>query len=82
MTRHSSKPSELRNVYPVHVRGRTGNVTIQKWKFAISESKSARLLSILDETNPVEIDKCQSKNVASVSEVLALFNYSSDRYIQ
>ena len=29
-TRHSSKPNKLRNVNPV--RGRTGNVTIQKWK--------------------------------------------------
>ena len=38
---------------------------------------SLRLSQILDETNPFEIDKCKSKNGASVSEVLALFNYSS-----
>ena len=30
MTAHSSKPNKLRNVNPV--RGRQGNVTIQKWK--------------------------------------------------
>ena len=29
MTRHTSKPNKLRNVNPV--RGRTGNVTTQKW---------------------------------------------------
>ena len=33
---------------------------------------------MLDETNPFEIDKCKSKNGASVLEVLALFNCSSD----
>ena len=35
MTRHSGKPNKLRNVNPV--RGRTGNVTIQKWKMALPE---------------------------------------------
>ena len=30
LTWQSSKPNELRNLNPV--RGRTGNVTIQKWK--------------------------------------------------
>ena len=41
MNRHSSKPNKLRNVNPI--RGRTGNVTIQKWKIYYSKSKSSRL---------------------------------------
>ena len=40
--------------------------------------KIIALIIILDETNPFEIDKCKSKNGASISEVLALFNCSSD----
>ena len=43
----------------------------------ISKSKSSHLSLILDETNPFEIDKCISKNGASVSMVLTLFNCSS-----
>ena len=39
-----------------------------------TKSKSSRLSLILDESNPFEIDKCKSKNGASVSKVLALFN--------
>ena len=75
MTRHSSKPNKLRNINPV--RGRTGNVTIQKWKIYDIKIKVIALIINLDETNPFEIDKCKSKNGASVSEVLALFNCSS-----
>ena len=58
MTRHCSKPNKLRNVNPL--RGRTGNVTIQKWK--IYYIKIIALIINLDETNPFEIDKCKSKN--------------------
>ena len=74
-TRHSSKSNKLTNVKPM--RGRTGNITIQKGKFIISESKSSRLLFIMDETNPFEIDKCEYKNGALVSDELVLFNCSS-----
>ena len=42
---------------------------------------SATMLQILVETISLEIDKCKSKNVASVSEVLALFSWSSEGYI-
>ena len=79
MTRHSSKPNRLRDVNPV--RGRTGNVIIQKWKMYDIKIKVNALIINLDETNPFEIDKCKSKNEASVSEVLALFICSSaDKY--
>ena len=56
MTRHSSKPNKLRNVNPV--RGRTGNVTIQKWKIYYVKIKA---IEILNETNPIEIDKWNPK---------------------
>ena len=45
---------------------------LKKGKLPISKSKSSRLSTILDETKPLEIDRCQSKKGASVSEVLAL----------
>ena len=52
-----------------------GNVTIQKWKiYYIKIKVIALIIKMLDETNSFEIDKCKSKNGASVSEVLALFN--------
>ena len=35
----------------------------------------------LVETISLEIDKCKSKNAASVSEVLALFSWRSEGYI-
>ena len=46
------------------------NSPFKKGKFTMSKSKSLRLSEILDETNPFEIDKCKSKNAASVSEAL------------
>ena len=46
-------------------------------KRKISKSKSSCLSLILEETKPLEIDRCKSKKGASVSEVLALFNLSS-----
>ena len=39
--------------------------------------QSHRVYHVLDETKPLEIDRCKSKKGASVYEVLALFNYSS-----
>ena len=42
------------------------------------KSKSSRLLKILVLTKPSDIDNCKSKNEASVSETLALFNRSSE----
>ena len=42
MTRHSSKPNKLRNINPV--RGRTGNVTIQKWKIYYIKIKVIALI--------------------------------------
>ena len=42
MTRHSSKSNKLRNVNPV--RGRTGNVTIQKWKIYYIKIKVIALI--------------------------------------
>ena len=38
-------------------------------------------LLFLVETISLEIDKCKSKNAASVSEVLALLSWSSEGYI-
>ena len=78
MTRHSSKPNKLRNVNPV--RDSAVNVTIQKWKIYYIKIKIIALIINLDETDPFEIDtcKCKSKDGASVSELLALFNCSSD----
>ena len=42
MTRHSSKPNKLRHINPV--RGRTGNVTIQKWKIYYIKIKVIALI--------------------------------------
>ena len=42
MTRHSSNPNKLRNVNPA--RGRTGNVTIQKWKIYYIKIKVIALI--------------------------------------
>ena len=67
MTKHSSNPNKLRNVNPV--RYRTGNVTIQNWKIYYIKIKVITLNINLDETSLFEIDKCKSKNGASVSEV-------------
>ena len=36
---------------------------------------------LLVETISLEIDECKSKNVVSVSEVLALLSWSSEGYI-
>ena len=47
----------------------------------MGNSKSSRLSYILVETIKLEIDKCKSKNVASVSEVLVLLSWSSVGYI-
>ena len=46
MTRHSSKPNKLRNVNPV--RGRKGNVTIQKLKLIGLDSYSRQVFIYLD----------------------------------
>ena len=43
MTRHSSKPNKLRNINPV--RGRTGNVTIQKWKTTLNDNKNICIIN-------------------------------------
>ena len=68
-------PDNLRNVTTYEEE--RGTSPAKHGKLIISKSKSSRLSSSLDETNPFEIDKCKSKNGASVSEVLALFNNSS-----
>ena len=75
MTRQSSKSNKLRNVDTV--RRRTGYVHIQKRKKYYVKIKVIALIIILDETNPFEIDKCISRNKASISEALALFNCNS-----
>ena len=74
MTRHSSKSNKLKNVNPV--RGRTGNVSIQRRIIYYVKIKVISAIN-LDETNPFEIDKCKTKNEASVSDALALFNCGS-----
>ena len=51
---------------------------LKNGKLAISKSKSSRLSYILDETKPLEIDRCKFKKGASVSEVLALLSCNSD----
>ena len=74
MTRQSSKSNKLRNVSAV--RGRTGNVPIQKKKENLLCQNLSHFVyhKFFDKTNPFEIDKCKSRNGASVSEALALFN--------
>ena len=47
MTRHSSKPNKLRNINPV--RGRTGNVTIQRL-FRLMERKKSLIDSTVQKT--------------------------------
>ena len=71
MTRHSSKSNKFREVNTV--RGRTGNAPVQKRKIYYVKIKVLSL--ILDETNPFEIDKCKSKNGASVSDALHFLMY-------
>ena len=78
MARCSGKTNELRDIDSIGCRA--GNITIQNGKLTISKSKSSRLLSIWVETISLEIDKCKSKNAASVSEVLALLSWSSEGY--
>ena len=73
MARHSSKSSKLGNT----VRGITGNGPIQKRKIYYIKIKVIALIINFDETNPFEIDKCKSRNGASVLEALALFNCNS-----
>ena len=69
MTRHLSKANKLRDVNTI--RSGAGNITVLKRKLTMTKSKSSRLSYILDEINPSKIDRCKSKNGASVSEVLA-----------
>ena len=79
MTRHFIKSNKLRNVNTV--RGRTGNVPIQKRKIYYVKIKVIALIINVNETSPFEIEKCKSVNRASVSEALALFNRNSrDKY--
>ena len=67
MTRNSIKSNKLRNVNTV--RDGTGN---EKREIYYVKIKVIALIIFLDETNPFEIDKCKSKNGASVFEALAL----------
>ena len=57
MTKYSSKSYELRDIYSV--RRTTWNIATKKGKLTIS--KSSRISLILDETKPLEIDRCKSK---------------------
>ena len=79
MARCSSKTNELRDKDSIGCRAR--HITIKNRKLTILKSKSSCLSLILVETISLEIDKCKSKNVALVSEVLALLSWSSQGYI-
>ena len=76
MTRHSSTSNKLRNVNTV--RGRTGTSSLEKGKLLYQNQSHRACHKYLDETNPFEIDKCNSRNGASASEALALFYCNSD----
>ena len=79
MARCSSKTNELRDIEYIGCRAR--NITILNGKLTISKSKTSRLSYILVEAISLEIDKCKSKNAASVSEVLALLSWRSEGHI-
>ena len=69
MTGHSSETNKLGNINTIGCTSQSRN-----GKFTISKSKSSRLSKNLVLTNPSDIDQCKSKDEASVSETLALFN--------
>ena len=79
MARCSSITNELKDIDSIGCRAR--NITIKNGKLTISKPKSYRLSYILVETISLEIDKCKSKNAASLSEVLVLLSWSSEGYI-
>ena len=72
MARCSSKTNELRYIDSVGCRAK--NITIYKGKLTISNQSCHVYHRIFVETISLEIDKCKSKNVASISEVLALLS--------
>ena len=71
MTGHSRKTNKLRNIK--HHR-MSNEEPSRNGRFTISKSKSSRLSKILVLKNPSDVHKCKSKNDASVSAMLALFN--------
>ena len=66
MTGHCSKANKLRNVNTL--RGRTGNVPIQKGKIYYVKIKVIALIIYFGLNKPFEIDKCKSQNGASVQK--------------
>ena len=55
MTTHSNKSYKLRNIHSI--RGTTWNVTIQKGKIYCIKIKIITVIKILEETEPLEIDR-------------------------
>ena len=66
--------------YRLH-RTQSEELTIQKWEIDNFKIKVDTFIIHLVETLSLVIDKCDSKNVASVLEVLALLSWSSEVYI-
>ena len=63
-----------------NLRGRTGNVAIQKGKIYYIKIKIVALIElimILDKIKPLDIDRFKSKQGASVSEALAFLLFTS-----
>ena len=78
--RCSSETNKLKYVNTIWCTSR--EVSINKREINKIKIKISRLSWILVETVPLEMDRFKSKNGASVSEELALFNWSSAGYIR
>ena len=76
MIADSSKSNTLQNVY--NIRSTTRNVAILKRKIYYVKTKVIALIINFRRKIPFATERCKSKKGASVSEVLALFNCSSD----
>ena len=71
MTRHSGEPNKLRDINTVGCS--TRNISIQVREIYNLKIKIIALIIIFFEISPSKIDKCKSKNGASVSDEFALF---------
>ena len=79
MARCSSKTKELRDIDSIGCR--TRNIPIKKWEIDNFKIKVVTFIINFGRNNIIKIDKCKFKNAASVSEVLAIFGWSFERYI-
>ena len=77
IARCSSKTNELRDIDSIGCRA--WKITIYNWDIDNFKIKVVTFIIYFGRNNILrEIDKCKSKNAASVSEVLALLSWSSE----